>query len=90
MRRLDSLDLLALVWVYADAVAIVNRMNNLPSDTYESRMLNGLSKTAVRKTMLEKSLTGDANLDKILLEYHNKDWCKQDALDKLIEELIFK
>ena len=34
IRRLDSLDLLALVWIYADAVAISNGLVALPSETY--------------------------------------------------------
>ena len=76
MRRLDSLDLLALIWAFADAVAICNKMKELPSRVYEYHMLDGLSKTTVKQEMEQRSLTGNLSLDSILLNFHKREWIK--------------
>ena len=38
MRKLKALDLYALLWAYADAVSIVNDMDEYPSDVYRKHL----------------------------------------------------
>ena len=88
MRRLPSLDLLALLWVYADAVAICNKIREFPSSIYKDGLLHGLSVTSVSKTMETRSLTGDGSLDLVLLKYHKRTWIKQGELNAILYDIL--
>ena len=70
MQQLHALDLLSLLWAYADAVAIGKGSTDLPSVIYEETQMHALSKQETGKMLRSQAITGYDRVDKVLIEFH--------------------